>query len=83
MFTSSSEYSPDSDIEFSSDSETSIDQYISDEDNNEYDLTQKQEEEVINNHSKGMAFLLKSIKEDNAVLRKQKYKSTNKPLQGR
>lgn len=82
MFTSSSEYSQDSDIEFSSDSETSIDQYISDEDNNEYDLTQKQEEEVINNHLKGMDFLIKSINEDNEVLRKQKYKLINKSFKG-
>lgn len=49
------------------DSDTSIDQYISDEDNNEYDLTQKQEEEVINNHLKGMDFLIKSINEDNEI----------------
>ena len=82
MFTSSSEYSQDSDIEFSSDSETSIDQYISDEDNNEYDLTQKQEEEVINNHLKGIDFLIKSINEDNEVLRKQKYKLIIKSFKG-
>lgn len=66
----------------SSDSETSIDQYINNEDINEYDLTQKQEEKVINNHLKGMDFLIKSINEDNEVLRKQKYKLINKSFKG-